>query len=207
MSSTLEFEQPKESLLQTLMPVIILTLICAISGATLAAVKIGTAEQIENQLLANIQGPTLRKMYPQADNDPIAERKKIATPSGDSVVVFPVYEKGNLSSVAIEGIGTGYGGDLGVMVGFNLAAGNIRSIGVTLSKETPGIGTQIQDGRFTKQFSGKKPSVSLRPDGGEIDAISGATISSKGAIIAVQNAGKNFESLRPEIEKTWPVKK
>lgn len=204
MSEATNNEVQKESLLQTLMPVIVLTVICAISGSALAALKIGTAEQIENQLLANVQGPTLKNMFPSTSNDPIEDRKKFTLADGSVVTVFPVYENSQLTSVAIEGIGQGYGGDLGVMTAFNLDNGSLRQIGVTVSKETPGIGTKIQTSRYLKQFSGKS-SVALRPDGGDIDGVSGATISSKGSVMAVQHAISIFTLLKPEIEKTWPA--
>lgn len=204
MSEATNNEVQKESLLQTLMPVIVLTVICAISGSALAALKVGTAEQIESQLLANVQGPVLNSMFPAPSNNPIEERKKFTLADGAVITVFPVYENNKLTSVAIEGIGQGYGGDLGVMTAFNMADNTLRQIGVTISKETPGIGTKIQTGRYLKQFNGKS-SVALRADGGEIDGVSGASVSSKGSVMAVQHAMGIFTSLKPEIEKTWPA--
>lgn len=195
---------PKESLLQNLMPVIVLTIICAVSGATLAGVKLGTAQRIEEQVLSNVQGPTLLRMFPQAENDLIAERKKLVRADGREVTVFPVREKNRLSAVAIEGFGPGYGGDLGVMVGFNLEAGTIRSIGITSSKETPGIGSRVAEPQFARQFAGKAPSVALSSNGGDIDALSGATISSGASVTAVEEAGRAFTELKEEILKAWP---
>ncbi len=203
MSETMDNTQ-KESLLKTLMPVIVLTIICAISGSALAALKIGTAEQIEIQLMANVQAPALKSMFPAASNDPVADRKKFNLEGGGVITVFPVYENKQLTSVALEGIGQGYGGDLGIMVGFNLSNDTMRNVGITIFKETPGIGSKINTGRYLKQFGGKS-SAALRSDGGEIDGVSGATVSSKGSIMAVQNALELFKTVKPEIEKAWPA--
>lgn len=196
-------EVHKESLLTTLMPVIVLTIICAVSGAALAGLKIVTAPQIESQLLANVQGPALGKMFPEASNDPLAERRKFSLEDGTVITAFPIYENRKLSAVAIEGIGTGYGGDLGVMVAFNLDNGTVRRIGITIFKETPGIGTKVMTSRFLKQFNGRE-NVALRSEGGEIDGVSGATFSSKGTVLGVQHAISVFGALKGELRKAWP---
>lgn len=196
-------QENKENLLTTLMPVIVLTAICAVAGTALAGLKIMTAPQIENQLLSNVQGPALSKMFPQASNDPVAERRKFPTPDGREVTAFPIYEGGKLSAVALEGIGTGYGGDLGVMVAFNLDNGTISRIAMTKFTETPGIGSKILTPRFTGQFSGKS-SVALRGEGGEIDGVSGASVSSKGAVTGVQQAMAIYGELKGELIKAWP---
>lgn len=196
-------EVHKESLFTTLMPVIVLTVICAVSGAALAGLKIVTAPQIESQLLANVQGPALVQMFPGASNDPLAERKKFSLPDGGEVTAFPIYENNRLVSIALEGTGTGYGGDLGTMVAFNLDNGTVRRIGITIFKETPGIGTKVMTNRFLRQFDGRD-NVALRNEGGEIDGVSGATFSSKGVVLGVQQAIAIYGVLREELARAWP---
>lgn len=195
--------KPKESLLTALMPVIVLTVICAVSGTALAALKIATADRIELQLLANVQGPALAKMFPQASNDPITERRKFTRPDGGVVTAFPIYENNKLTAVALEGIGTGYGGELGALVAFNPDNGSINRIGISVFKETPGIGSKILTGRFLNQFNGRSD-VALRSEGGEIDGVSGASFSSKGAVTGVQQAIAIFGELKGELVKAWP---
>lgn len=198
---------PKEPFLQGIMPVIVLTLICAVAGAALAAVKVGTAERIESQLLTNVQGPALSRMFPHAENNPLAERRKFSVENGREIAVFPIYERGHLRAVALEGIGQGYGGDLGVMVGFNLENDTLNNIAITISKETPGIGSEVGSARFTKQFRGPAESLKLRGQDGSVDALSGATISSTGAVNAVQEAHLLYQQLKPKLLKAWPEKK
>lgn len=193
----------KESLLTTLMPVIVLTAICAVAGTALAALKVATAEQIELQVLSNVQSPALYKMFPAPSNDPVAERKKFTMADGSVVTAFPVYENNKLTAVVLEGFGIGYGGDLGTLVAFNLDNDTINRIGISIFKETPGFGTKILTSRFLNQFSGRT-SVALKSEGGEIDGVSGASFSSKGAVTGVQQAIGMFGELKGELVKAWP---
>ena len=197
---------PPESLWSKIKPVVVLTAICAVAGTALAGVKIGTAERIESQLLINVHGPALQRMFRNADNDMVAERKKIAGPDGQAVTIYPVYERGKLTVVAIEGLAAGYGGDLGVMTAFNLDNDTVNNIAVTTSKETPGIGSQAATPRFTRQFrNGAPDDLKLRTQGGKVNAISGATISSTAAANAVQQAVSFYRNVKPELGKAWPA--
>ena len=105
--------------------------------------------------------------------------------------------------VALEAKGKGYGGDVGVMVGFNVANDTLAGIGTTTLKETPGLGMRIAEPGFTGQFRGIAAPVGLKSQGGSIDGISGATISSSGAVTAVNLAAEAYKALKPEILKTW----
>ncbi len=99
---------------------------------------------------------------------------------------------GKLFGVAIEGFGQGFGGDIGVMVGFNVNDDSLINIDITTHKETPGLGSRVSEDSFKKQF-----------EGGEIDAISGATVSSNGAVLAINDAGNQYKALKKEIINTW----
>lgn len=96
----------------------------------------------------------------------------------------------------------GYSGQVRLMVGFD-KEGNIVGISVLEQKETPGLGSRMTENAFIGQFGGKNPGknkLSVKKDGGEIDAITAATISSRAFCDAVnraymsvkahQNAGK-----------------
>lgn len=69
-------------------------------------------------------------------------------------------------------------------------------IGISFSenlKETPGLGTKIKDLWFKSQFIGKKPGeVLLSSEGGKIDAITGATVSSNAVITGVKEAIEKY---------------
>ena len=99
--------------------------------------------------------------------------------------------------------GTGFGGDIGIMVGFDVTNDKLLGISVTTMKETPGLGTMIAETKFTKQFPGKGLDIKLTSQGGNIDALSGATVSSTGAVQAVGKATKSYSALKAELLKAW----
>jgi electron transport complex protein RnfG len=80
------------------------------------------------------------------------------------------------------------------MVGFR-ADGVIQNIEVLEQKETPGLGTKIKDEKFLKQFRDKQASkfnLKVTKDGGEVDALTGATITSRAFGEATQMAYDEF---------------
>ncbi len=183
---------------------VVLSAICGIAGFALSYLKMITAEPIEVQVLTYVQKPVLDRVFMGSENDYVADRKTFDLKSGRKVMVFPSIKGGKLVGVAIEDAGGGFGGDIGVMVGFNVANDTLIGIGVTTMKETPGIGDVILTPRFTDQFSGKPMNVALTSQGGQIDAISGATVSSGGSVTAVASAAKVYTELKDQILKTWP---
>ena len=138
-----------------------------------------------------------------AENAPIADRKTFTLSDGRTVNVFPCIQGGTLTGVALEQFGSGYGGDLGVVVGFRIQEDTLAGIGITTMKETAGVGTKVKEPSFLKQFPGKSLPVQLRSQGGEIDAISGATVSSNGVITAVDKAVAIYKELKPLLLETW----
>ena len=85
------------------------------------------------------------------------------------------------------------------MVGFD-KAGNIFNYSVLEQKETPGLGTKMVDWFKTdkgnqniKGKNGGTANLTVSKDGGEIDAITAATISSRAFLLTIQNAYKAFK--------------
>ncbi|KAB1440295.1 RnfABCDGE type electron transport complex subunit G [Pseudodesulfovibrio senegalensis] len=183
--------------------IVVLSLICGISGLSLAALKIATAPRIEEQVLTYVQAPAIEQVLAEHDNNPIKDRKSFQI-EGNKVTVFPAIRQGSLVGLAFETFGQGYGGDIGVMVGFSPDSGNLTGVGITTLKETPGVGSKVTKHGFTSQFNDMAPQkAKLKADGGEINAVAGATISSTGTVVAVQKAVKIFDELRPELTTAW----
>ena len=134
--------------------IVVLASICGLSGFALSYLKISTAPRIEEQVLTYVQGPAILKVFADIDNSPIAERKTF-TLDGAKVTVFPGKKDGRLVAVALEHFGKGFGGDVGVMVGYDVNRDTLTGIGITTMKETPGLGTRVADPAFTGQFTGK----------------------------------------------------
>ena len=183
--------------------IVVLSLLCALSGFVLSYLKITTAPRIEEQTLKYQQGPALARVFPDAQNEPLAERESFTLPDGRSVTVFPAKKDGQLYGVALENSAAGFGGDLGVLVGFDTTRDALLGIGITSMKETPGIGTNVAEPGFTNQFRGLELPVALSSEGGNVDAVSGATVSSTGAVNAIRKADDDYAALKDQILAHW----
>ena len=86
---------------------------------------------------------------------------------------------------------TGYGGDIKAIVAVG-PDGEILKVMIVEQSETPGLGTKTTAEDFLAQFEGKKPAdasaVEIAKLGGEIDAVTGATVSSRAVVAAVRDA-------------------
>ncbi len=183
--------------------IVVLSCICGISGLALSYLKISTATLIEEQVLTYVQAPALEQVFPESSNDPLKDRQNFEI-DGKQMAVFPVKQNGKLTGLAFETFSPGYGGDIGVLVGFNLENDRLAGIGITTMKETPGLGTRVADAKYTRQFTGGHPAeVQLSASGGSIDAVSGATISSAATIDAVNKAADIYAAHKDEFIKTF----
>mgnify|MGYP001815699545 CR=1 FL=1 len=120
----------------------------------------------------------------------------------DSLVFYEAYSKGESIGVAVQTFSNkGYDPtQIQIMVGF-LHEGIIDSTVVTQQKETPGLGTKMTGEKFNGQFSGKDPAkfnLSVTKDGGDVDAITASTISSRAVCDALNRAHRTFESFKKD---------
>lgn len=181
--------------------VVVLTILACVSGGLLAYIKDNTQERIEYQQLVFVKGPAIRSIMEGASNDPINDRFKIQHGDTERSFFVGVFD-GKPRAVAFETSGKGYGGDIGVMVGVDVKEGQLVGMGVTTHAETPGIGALAKtDPSFAAQFRGMpiKDQYKVKTEGGEIDALSGATITSRGVAGAVTQAARIFQELKPQI--------
>ncbi len=153
-------------------------------------------------LICGASGPALASVFGPTDNDPIADRTEVRLDDGTELLVFPARKDGKLEAVAFETFAAGFGGDIGVMVGFDTGGQRIEGIGITTMKETPGVGSRTALPAFTDQFRNHPfGPVKLKSGGGDIDAVSGATISSTAVSAAVDKAVQLFAANRETILK------
>lgn len=101
--------------------------------------------------------------------------------------------------VAVESTTGGFGGDLKVLVGFD-KDGNILGYTILQHAETPGLGAKA-DKWFQKDGKGSiigknpnKDNLTVKKDGGDIDAITASTITSRAFLLAVTQAYKAYKS-------------
>jgi electron transport complex protein RnfG len=182
--------------------VAVLTVIAAVCGLLLSAVKKGTEKRIEEQILINVQGPALKSVLTSSTNDIIEDRQEVSI-DGEKKVVFPGKKDGHIWAVAFAVTSMGYKGEIGVMVGFNLEKDNITGIGILTLQETPGLGARVAETVFTDNFKNKPitETFKVKKDNGIVDAVSGATISSRAVCSAVQKAVALYPSIKDKVVK------
>ena len=190
--------------------VIVLGAVSAVAGMALSGIKGMTTPVIEKRELEQKIKPSLDKFYGElgVDNDFIAERKQL--PLGTdargrklSTTVFPGKKGGKIVAVALQTSGGGFGGDIKVLTAFDLDKQVLLGVKTVDQKETKGLGSRVADDSepFVQQFAAMPYAggVKLKADGGKVDAISGATVSSKGFAAAVDNAAKLLADRRAEV--------
>jgi len=126
------------------------------------------------------------QVLPTFDNDPIKQKKDI-----EGLTFYMATKGGMPVGCAVKTFTTkGFAGRFDLMVGFK-PDGTIRNIVVIDQKETPGIGAKMTDSAFSNQFKEKNIAnfkLKVKKDGGQVDAISAATISSRAYCDGVQKA-------------------
>jgi electron transport complex protein RnfG len=125
----------------------------------------------------------IKQVLPEFNNNPVEQVKRIKSDmSKDSIEIYTgIMDDKPIGTAVIGSSEKGYSGLVKIMVGFNPDE-SIKNIVVLEQKETPGLGTKMKGEKFIRQFRGKKPSeFNLKPkkDGGDIDALAGATITSR----------------------------
>ncbi len=180
---------------------IVLTILATLSGGLLAAIRDNTKDRIENQVLEFVKGPAIRSILEGAANDPIVDRFQLKVDEVEHTFFVGVFD-GQPRAVTFETSGKGYGGDVGLMVGIDISNNQIMGVGVTTHAETPGMGAKAKtDPSFAAQFK-ELPlgePVNVTADGGSINSISGATITSRAVTSATNDALKIFEKAKPQL--------
>lgn len=174
--------------------VVVLFSVTLIASAAVGYVQTLTAGPIEAAKEAK-QVNAIRQVIPgEFDNDPNADVWKVQTPDGGELEFYPAKKNGELVGTAVKTYtNNGFGGKIWLMVGFN-PDGTISNYSVLEHKETPGLGSKM-DTWFVKDgkgdIVGKNPGGSglkVSKDGGDVDAITAATISSRAFLDAVNRA-------------------
>jgi electron transport complex protein RnfG len=172
-----------------------LTVITFVASSALGAVYAITKEPIAAAMLAK-KNNAIKEVIPEFNNTPSEEMSKIAV-DGDTLYFYPGKMDGELVGTAVETFtNSGFSGEIRVMVGL-LPDGTINDVTVLKHEETPGLGDKMEKKKsdWSNQFKGKNPAsanISVTKDGGEIDAITASTISSRAFCEAVLRAYRNY---------------
>lgn len=183
--------------------VVVLTVLSLVSGGSLAFIRTKTADRIEYQQLKFVKGPAIKAILKESTNDPIVDRFKLKDGDVERSFFVGVVD-GKPKDVAFESSGKGFGGDVGLMIGVDLETDKILGVRVTTHSETPGVGARAaSDLSFVSQFKGMGlvDTFKVKTDGGQVDALSGATITSRGVSAGVTDAGKIYKNIKSQLTK------
>lgn len=200
---------------ETLKMILVLTLISGAAGAGLAAMNSATEPLIaENERQFTLR--SIRSVIPETDDPDPCEKHEPAfdnAPDEDAVCIdgTKVYRgraDGEVVGIAVESVGEeAYSGTILTLVGLDLD-GTVTGIEVLRHAETPGLGALITECDWRRQLVGVGPddiTWKVAKDGGDVDQISGATISSRSMIDAILKAQALLAERQDEILQAEPM--
>ncbi len=168
-----------------------LFIFCIAAAVILAGVNIITSKQIEQNKIDEANSKR-QKVLPQAEGGSFKEEE-----IGGKRYFLGFDRNGEYAGVVFEVRGLGFGGPINITVGIDKED---KVSGIAISKrdqsETPGLGIKITTPKFQDQFVGRtEEEMRLKKDGGGLDAITAATISSRAVVKAVKEGIQNCERI------------
>ncbi len=178
-----------------------LTLFTAVAGGLL-----GYAHQLTKEPIAQAEKAgrekAIQAVLPEYDNSPLDEQYTyiVNNEYGEiPAVVYPAKQGDNLVGAAVECSNfNGYSGEIRVIIGFN-GDGTIRNYQVLKHAETPGLGAKMDEwfraDKGNQNIIGVSPAqvnLTVKKEGGNVDAITAATITSRAFLGAVRTAYNAF---------------
>lgn len=157
-----------------------LTMICVCVALAVSLSYALTRDRIEEKRIAT-ERAAIAAVF---GRDDIGYRALEGTPD-DVTAVFEVTDAdGNIFGYAVSVSPSGFGGNIDMIVGIG-TDGKITGVNITALSETPGLGSRVNDANYLSQYNGTGGKLAL---GSDIDAISGATISSRSVLAGVNRA-------------------
>ena len=170
--------------------VLVLGVTCLVCSALLGGAYALTKEPIDKAAAAKTEKAISQVLPHFSQLEYNEDGRYYKATDGDAVVGY-----------AIESTTVGFGGNLTLMVGVT-PDGVVYNTSVLSQSETPGLGAKCNtDVKFMDQWRGFDPSVkklSVKKDGGDVDAITASTITSRAYAVAVENALNTFKTLSNE---------
>ncbi len=158
-------------------PIIILTIVVLVSVTVLIFLNTLTSPVVEAQKRKEINNQ-LQNIYSGMTDSELEDE------------IYYILKEDETIGYAFIAKGNGYGGEITIMVGLDKNL-EVKDVSIMSHSETPGLGSRVTEESFTDDFKGLKiENIALNKNGGEIDAISGATISSEAVVSAVREEMK-----------------
>jgi len=178
--------------------ILALSIIAIVAGVALATVFSKTQEPIESARIKKKQDAISEVLNLNDFTGRFEEVTYLHEGEKEPVVLYLAYLNDELLGAAVETYtNMAYSGSFTIIVGFD-SEGTILKTKVLQANETPGLGDKIdesKDSKFAPQFIGKNPEtfkLKVKKDGGDVDIITAATISSRAFCDAVERAYKAF---------------
>ena len=186
--------------------------IAAICSAALVIGYKGTSDTIELRQREDMQA-TLQQVMPAElyDNDLLSDKLDIPVDGEDMagkkvITVYRASKQNKPSGFAYQITGLGYAGPIEIMLGVD-SNGKILGTRVISHSETPGLGDkiEIQRDHWIESFSGLSLGAppaekwKVKKDGGQFDQFTGATITPRAVVKAVQQGLEFFQRHRTEL--------
>ena len=193
---------------------LVLTGVTVIAGALLGYVNELTKGPIA-EANAKALSDAIALVVPGFDNNP-AEAPESIDLNGATYKIYKATKGGEFIGAAVESSANGFGGALNVLVGFD-KEGNIIDYSLLSHAETPGLGSKAADW-FKKgqkgDITGKNPgkgALVVNKDGGDVDAITASTITTRAFLNAVNSAyaaysGQNVDGMSGATEQATAAK-
>lgn len=215
--------------------IVILGLFLAGLGLLAALVIAAMSQVTAGPIGAAAQRDTVRalaRVLPEFDNEPVSDAVTVAAENGNAITFYRAFRDGALVGVAGENVNPrAYGGPIKALISLE-PSGRVRTVLVTAHNETPGLGSVVCDRKEAKtihtlfqksdrpdhalpanpildQFAGRLPGErawKVTNDGGDFNAVTGSTITSRAVTELVWSTARAFERNREAI-LTPPEKK
>lgn len=175
--------------------VVCLTLVTLLASALLCGTYAITKEPIDTTI-KNDKENAIKNVLPDNKAE-LGEATKIELEGyKDAFIIYPATINGELVGAAVETYdNNGYGGKIKIMVGLT-KDGTVSDYSILETAETPGLGLKAEEWFRTKgDIREKNPATTkfiVKKDGGDIDAITASTITSRAFLTAVQKAYESF---------------
>lgn len=169
-----------------------LTVVCGVAALALSLVYVVTRERIAEEAKRELN-EALAVVFPGGENfapfdlasfGPLPESKEFKF-----LEAYAVTKSGKQQGFVFKVASTGYGGPIVLLVGVDTEKGVFTGIKVLEHQETPGLGSNVAGEGFLSQFLGK-PLTDSFTIGKDVQAVSGATISTRAVVRACVNVAE-----------------
>ena len=183
------------SVKEILRPAIMLFLIGAVCTALLAGTNLLTKDKIA-EISAQTENEAKAAVLSEADS--FSEEKTVSVESKE-YTYFEGTKNGEIKGYVIPVTTKSYGGDLSLIVGIDAESSKITGVEITSINDTAGLEMKAKNADFLEQYFGKTAGIGVNkntPAGNEIQAITGATITSKAVTEAVNTAFSVYSEIK-----------